>query len=151
MAAVYRLARKQYANDLSGKGAEISGGRWNSKGTPMLYTAQNIALCVSEVAVHLPLGVVPKDYCLVHISIPVDSVFELKKLPKNWNSIPHQNDTQLLGDRFIRDRKFLAMKVPSAAVQGEFNILINPLHEDFKLVNIEKTEPFGFDERLFLK
>lgn len=148
---VYRLAKKIYAKDLSGKGAEIAGGRWNSKGTPMLYTAQNIALCVSEVAVHLPLGILPKDYCLVHIEIPDEAVLELKKLPPSWNAIPHNNATQMVGDKFIKDRKFLALKVPSAAVQGEFNLLLNPFHKDFGGVKVVKVEKFSFDERLFLK
>ncbi len=148
---VYRLAREIYAKDLSGKGAEIAGGRWNSKGIAMLYTGQNIALCVSEIAVHIPLGIIPKDYCLVHIEIPDDNIFELKKLPKNWNAIPHNHDTQKVGDQFLKNNKFLTMKVPSASVQGEFNYLINPRNSNFSKVKVKKVEKFGFDERLFLK
>ena len=36
---LYRLTKAVYSNDLSGKGAEIAGGRWNSKGIALLYTA----------------------------------------------------------------------------------------------------------------
>ena len=46
------------------------GGRWNSRGNAMLYTSQSIALCVTEIAVHVPLGILPKDYQLVHIEVP---------------------------------------------------------------------------------
>ena len=77
---VYRLSKKIYAHDLSGKGAELVGGRWNSKRNAMLYTGQSIALCVTEIAVHTPLGIIPKDYQLVHIEIPEDSIFELKTI-----------------------------------------------------------------------
>lgn len=140
-----------YANDLSGKGAEIAGGRWNSKGNAALYTGQSIALCVTEIAVHIPLGILPKDYKLVHIEIPDDVFFEPKRLPKQWNMFPHPDSTQKIGDKFLRENNFLFMKVPSAAVQGEFNYIINPRHTHFEKVSIKKIEKFTFDDRLFIR
>lgn len=148
---VYRLSREIYADDLSGKGAEIAGGRWNSKEISALYTAQSIALCVTEIAVHIPLGILPKDYFLVRIEIPDLNFFEPKRLPKNWNSFPHPDSTQKIGDKFFKENKFLAMKVPSAAVQGEFNYILNPRHKDFPKIKIRKKEKFTFDNRLFIK
>jgi hypothetical protein len=38
--------------------------------------------------------------------------------------------------------------VPSAVVPEEFNILINPLHPDIKLVKISRVEDFVYDNRL---
>lgn len=148
---VYRLSKEIYANDLSGKGAEIAGGRWNSKGSAALYTAQSIALCVTEIAVHIPLGILPKDYRLIHIEIPDTDFFEPKRLPKDWNTFPHPDSTQKIGDRFLKENKFLFMKVHSAAVQGEFNYIINPKHIDFSDVKIKKIEKFTFDDRLFIR
>ncbi|MGA9212820.1 RES family NAD+ phosphorylase [Kaistella sp.] len=148
---VYRLSKRIYAQDLSGKGAELVGGRWNSKGNAMLYTAQSIALCVTEIAVHTPLGIIPKDYQLVHIEIPEDSVFELKKLPFHWKTFPHLNSTQEIGDTFLKANKFLIMKVPSAAVQGDFNYAINPFHKEAGKIKIIKIESFNFDERIFVR
>lgn len=146
---VYRLCNNKFAEDLSGKGAEIAGGRWNSRGKAMLYTSQSIALCVTEIAVHVPLGILPKDYRLVHIEIPDVDFFEIKKLPKDWQSFPHADATQILGDKFLKENTFLVMKVPSATVHGEFNFLVNPRHKDFSKIKIIKTENFNFDERLF--
>lgn len=148
---VYRLTKSIYANDLSGTGAERVGGRWNGRGLAMLYTSSSRALCVTEIAVHMPLGIVPNDYAMVTIELPKTTLFEIKQtdLPKNWNSFPHSHHTQLIGDKFIRDGKHLTMKVPSAAVQGEFNYLVNPRHKDFSKVKVVATEPFRFDERLF--
>lgn len=148
---VYRLSKEVYANDLSGKGAEIAGGRWNSKGSAALYTAQSIALCVTEIAVHIPLGILPKDYRLTHIEIPDTDFFEPKRLPKDWNTFPHPDSTQKIGDRFLKENKFLFMKVHSAAVQGESNYIINPKHIDFSDVKIKKIEKFTFDDRLFIR
>ena len=148
---VYRLSKAQYAQDLSGKGAELVGGRWNSRGNAMLYTSQSIALCVTEIAVHVPLGILPKDYQLIHIEIPHEDFLEVRRLPKDWQSFPHSNSTQMIGDKFLKEHKHLVFKVPSAAVQGEFNFLINPRHKNFNQIKIVKIEDFNFDERLFRK
>ncbi len=148
---VYRLCKSKHAADLSGKGAEISGARWNSKGKAMLYTSQSIALCSTEIAVHTPLGNLPDDYVLMSIEIPDDSILEIQQssLPSDWKFFPHPHSTQKIGDNFIAEEEYLVMKVPSVVVQGEFNYLLNPVHKDFQKVKILNTEPFSFDERLF--
>lgn len=151
---VYRLRRGPYRNDLSGKGAELAGGRWNSKGTAMLYTSESIALCTVEVAVHMPLGIVPKDYHLVAIelpdNVPMAEIAEAE-LPAAWKSFPHANVTQALGDRFAAAGEFLVLKVPSATVQGNYNYLVNPRHPAGRQVRISHSEPFTFGKRLFIK
>ena len=151
---VYRLAKSKYSSDLSGRGAEKTGGRWNSKGVAMVYTSESRALSTAEIAVHIPLGIMPKDFELISVEIP-DSIkiFELSvnDLQKDWNSIPHSGKTQELGDKFVRDNKHVVMKVPSAVVQGDFNYLINSNHEDAKNVKIIKFESFVFDQRMFLR
>lgn len=150
---VYRLSNSKYSADLSGKGAEKAGGRWNSKGVAMVYTSASRALCTAEVAVHIPLGIVPAGYELVTIDIPDDSVTEagIKDLPRDWRSFPHSDSTRKLGDRFVREGKFLVLKVPSVVVQGEYNFLINPRHKAAGKIRIVNTEPFLFDKRLFIK
>lgn len=151
---VFRLSKSRYAKDLTGKGAEKFGGRWNSKGVALLYTSDSRALCTAEIAVHTPLGNIPIDYEVALIHIPDDTIIpelEISELPKNWKSIPHSHATQEIGDKFVDEDKFLVLKVPSAVVQGEFNYLINPGHADFRSITIEKTEPFNFDERLFIR
>jgi len=151
---VYRLSRGPYRNDLSGRGAEMAGGRWNSKGTAMLYTSESIALCTVEVAVHMPLGIVPKDYYLIRIEFPDSaSIKELSEaeLPEDWKSFPHANSTQEIGDAFAQEATHLVLKVPSATVQGNYNYLLNPRHPDFHLVKVVDSVLFEFDKRLFLK
>ncbi|GHA59499.1 RES family NAD+ phosphorylase [Pontibacter akesuensis] len=151
---VFRLSRGPYKNDLSGKGAELAGGRWNSKGVAMLYTSESIALCTVEIAVHMPLGIIPKDYYLIRIEIPEGaSINELPEaaLPLDWKSFPHANSTQELGDAFVQQAEHLVLKVPSATVQGNFNYLLNPRHPYFRQVTIVETALFEFDKRLFVK
>ncbi len=52
---LYRISKSKYANDLSGEGARRAGGRWNFKGTPVVYTADSTALATLETLVHFPL------------------------------------------------------------------------------------------------
>ena len=147
---LYRLSKRKYRSDLSGKGAELFGGRWNSKGVAMLYTSQSRALAFAEVAIHIPIGIVPKDYFLVSISIPDKAgILQLTDtdLPPDWRSNPHSNSTQKIGDQFIAEAKYLVLKVPSAVVPGDYNFLINPNHSQMKGVVIEDIEPFEFDSR----
>lgn len=148
---VYRLGQHKYARDLSGKGAELFGGRWNNIGKAMLYTAENRALCLVEIAVHIPLGIIPKDYDLTTIEIPDKAIRSLSEadLPPDWDRVPHNASTQALGDRFLDEGQFLALKVPSALVKDEYNILINPLHYAMRQVRIVSTEAFKFDSRMF--
>lgn len=149
---VFRLCKSTYGKDLSGKGAEKTGGRWNSRGVPMLYTGESRALCTTEIAVYTPLGIMPMDYHLISIKFPDNLLSHLdKKLPKDWNTFPHSHSTQIIGDTFIAEGKFLAMRVPSVIVHGEYNILLNPSHKAFSKVKVVKSEPFEFNERLFLK
>ncbi len=149
---VFRLAKAKYSHDFSGKGAEKTGGRWNSKGVSIVYTSESRALCTAEIAVHTPLGLLPTDYEIITIELP-DSIkirtLAIKNLPSDWNSIPHSGSTQEIGDEFIRQNKTAVFKVPSAVVPGDFNYLLNPKHDDFAKVKIKKTEVFGFDLRLF--
>jgi len=150
---VYRLSKKKYREDLSGRGAEIAGGRWNSIGVALLYTGENRALCTAEIAVHTPLGVTPQDYYLITIALPNVGMKEIRAedLEKNWRTFPHQPYTKTYGDDFVRRNEHLILKVPSAVIQGEYNYLINPKHPHFQQVKIVRSEPFVFDKRLFEK
>jgi RES domain-containing protein len=149
---VFRLARKKYPVELSGKGASISGARWNSKGTEIIYCAQNRALAMAEVLVHLSLAVLPNDFVMLTIEIPDDIFIEAldyKKLNIDWNVFPCTFETPLLGDDFIRKNEACVLKVPSAVVKGDFNFLINPYHADFYKIKIIEQVDFPFDKRIF--
>ena len=149
---VFRLSKAHYSKSLSGEGARKYGGRWNSKGILVIYTCESRALCVTEIAVHTPLGNIPLGYELISIEIPDDiQIKELnsKTLPADWRSFPHPHSTQEIGDQFCNDAKYLVLKVPSVIVQGEFNYLINPDCKDFEKIKIKSIEAFNFDERLF--
>ncbi|MBC6426247.1 MAG: RES family NAD+ phosphorylase [Ekhidna sp.] len=151
---VYRLSKEKCKEDLSGDGASYGvNHRWNTKGTNLLYTSSSRALACLEVAVHIPLGLLPKsgDYHMMSIDIPDNiKIFEppLNLLPTAWNSRPVRPESQDFGDQFVAKCKFAILKVPSIVVAGDYNYLINPKHYDFKEIKPTLTEPFPFDPRL---
>jgi RES domain-containing protein len=147
---VYRFSKEQFRLDLSGKGAELYGGRWNSRGVSMLYTSQSRALAFAEIAIHLPIGIVPGNYFLVAIDIPDQMTvvkYNVLDLPSDWRSNPHSNTTQQIGDKFILEANSLVLQVPSAVVPGDYNFLMNPKHSEIRKVQIINVESFEFDSR----
>ncbi|MEZ0484461.1 RES family NAD+ phosphorylase [Fibrella aquatica] len=148
---VYRLASARRANDLSGEGARRVGGRWNSIGTAVVYTASSRALATLEVLVHTPLAFVPDNYRMLTLSLPEDSIqtLPLDRLPKGWNGLNPPLMVKQLIDKWIYDNQFLVLKVPSAVVEGDFNLLINPMHPRMSEVQITDNRPYTFDTRLF--
>jgi RES domain-containing protein len=149
---VYRLTTRKYAEKLDGVGASLYNNRWNSMGTPMIYTAENRALALAEIVIHLSAAALPLDYVMLEIKIPDTAKFEeisTDDLEPDWNSFPHKIATQKIGDHFIRSRKDLILKVPSAVVHVDFNILINPLHEGIEQIKIADIQSFPLDNRLF--
>jgi RES domain-containing protein len=147
---VYRLARRVFKNDLKGVGAEKFGGRWNNIGVPLLYTCQHRSLAVLEVAAHMQLNQMPIDFYMIEIEIPDNDIRIVTEpqLPYKWMENPHNGLTQSFGDAFVRGNKFLAMRVPSAIVKQEFNLLINPNHNQANKIEIINSYPFALDGRL---
>jgi len=150
---VYRLTKLKYKSELSGIGAELHGGRWNSKGKRVIYTSQSRALSTTEIAVHTPLGIVPIDYFLQTIKLPSAKMVEIDEaeLDSKWKSFPHHRSTKKIGDKFIEENKLLILKTPSAVIQGDYNFLINPNHKSFSKVELIGVEKYEFDKRLFLR
>jgi RES domain-containing protein len=146
---LYRITRSVYANDLSGTGARLYGGRWNNVGRAMVYTASSQSLAILEALVHLPTAIIPDDFCLITIDAPEDVfVADTSLFPPNWNAYPEPEILKRTGDFFLKQNQHLLMKVPSAIVKKEYNYLINPVHSKVHDVKVINTEPFTFDERL---
>lgn len=145
----YRLTTTEFANDLSGDGAKIYGGRWNNVGMASVYMSEFISLSILEILVRANKFNSPDTYTLLNIQIPDHSIktIELKKLKPGWPA--HIEYTRWIGDEFLKENQTLVLKVPSAIVPEEHNFLINPLHAAFKKVKIVSTELLELDKRLF--
>lgn len=107
---------------------------------------------MAEVAVHFTLATLPDDYMMATIFIPADTSLQklsATDLPTDWNMFPHPSSTQAIGDKFIADNKYCLLQIPSAVTQGDYNVLINPNHREFRKIKIITTEKFPFDKRIF--
>jgi RES domain-containing protein len=148
---VYRITKEKYTQDLSGEGARLYGGRWNRRGTSMLYTAGNSSLAILEKLVHIPPYVFPKDLKITVLEFPDTMTIgslTLNDLPEDWMYRSEHPKVLDLGDQFVAKSEFLCIKVPSAINPIDENILINPKHPDFSKVSVIDELPVTFDKRL---
>jgi RES domain-containing protein len=144
----YRITRRPYA-DLSGEGARLAGGRWNSPGRAALYLAESRALAILETLVHLDLDrhLVPRDYVILEVDLSA-----LAGAPA-WliegpAVAPSDADCRIIGDRFLAANQALALRVPSIIVPHAGNYVLNPAHPLSAQLGIKSIEPFAFDRRL---
>lgn len=143
---VYRCSLRKWAGDLSGAGSYIHGGRWNSPGTRLIYTAENNVLAAFEVALRVPLDQISRNYVMIPIEIPDEAEGVAPKLPKTWNT--DMNVSRQAGDAFAKEGKHLLMKVPSALISDAFNYLVNPAHKLIEKVIPQEPRTILFDKRL---
>lgn len=146
---VYRFSHPKYADDISGTGAKLKGGRWNLPGTALLYTSATISLCLLETLANATTLEQLQVIQLMEIELPVADIHEitLSKLKKDWwNDFEY---TQWMGTEIVRSNDPLIVKCPSAVVEQENNYLINPEHKEFKKIKLRARKNFRFDERLF--
>jgi len=149
---LWRICRRLHAVDaFSGEGARLYGGRWNSPGTRAIYTSPSLALAAVETFVNLEPNLLPDDLVSIEAELPDDVASErldLKSLPHRWYE---RGDESLrkFGDQWIHQADTLALHVPSAAIRGEWNVLLNPLHRNFRQIRILAPKPFEFDLRMF--
>jgi RES domain-containing protein len=149
--STWRITKQKYARSaFGGDGARIYGGRWNSPGTAMIYTAQSQSLAVLEMLVHLDSPDLLKKYVLFQVSIDPSSVIDLSlaTLPRNWRADPVPARVQAIGDDWAAGGASAVLRVPSALVPGESNFLLNPRHPDFGKLRIGKPIPFQYDHRI---
>jgi RES domain-containing protein len=141
------------ADDLSGRGAEATGGRWNAKGTPVVYASQTRALACVETLVHLNASGLPLNRYLVAIEVS-DAVWsaseqlELSSLPVGWDAEPPGLVSIDTGTAWLRSNRTALLVVPSVIVPEEFNVLINPGHPDSRSITATKVRRWLYDPRL---
>lgn len=148
---VWRICAAHWAeNAFDGEGARRFGGRWSSRGTPLVYCSESRALAMLEVLAHVdaPELLAQTEWVLVSACVPGNVVERPARFPLNWRDFPAPAETRRFGDDWAAGGSFIALRVPSAVVPGEFNYLLNPAHPDFVRITRGRPEPFAFDSRL---
>ncbi|MCO5286361.1 MAG: RES family NAD+ phosphorylase [Chitinophagaceae bacterium] len=146
---VYRISRSRYAEDLTGEGARLFGGRWNSKNVPCIYASESRALAMVEYSVNVNMHDIPRALSLVTYEIDAKKVVEIDEefLPGNWRNSPIPKQTQSFGSLLLSEKKYEIVRIPSVVIPEEFNFLINPNHHKGKIKIVSITD-FLYDIRL---
>jgi RES domain-containing protein len=149
---IWRICRARFAGEaFSGEGARRFGGRWNSRGVPMVYASSSLALAAIELFVHLEPNLQPDDLVSVAAALPAGEPaerLEPDQLPAGWWTDDFE-PLRAIGDKRIREKSSLALSVPSAALRAEWNVLVNPLHPAVVKIKIAEPQAFHFDARMF--
>ena len=151
---VWRICKRQFAESaFSGEGARLFSGRWNPQDVRMVYTSPSLALAAMEFLVHLDASTAPDDLVAVSAEIPETlkiAELPIADLPADWEDV-NCLLLQALGKQWISGKETAALRVPSAAVRGEWNVLLNPEHADFAQIVAGEAEPWSFDPRVLRK
>lgn len=152
MITAYRIFKTKHERSWSdGEGAFLFGGRWNSRGTRILYCAESLSLAALEMLVHLNSAELMSSYSYAKLEFEEKDILpveKIAKLPKSWSVSPPPMEVEQIGDEWAASMTSLVLRVPSAIVPGEFNFLVNVAHKDFNLIKRGKPRQYIFDARL---
>ena len=146
---VYRITGNKHAGDTTGTGSAMYGGRWNKKGSAVLYTGENKEIALLETIVHTPPMLVP-NLDILTLEIPDDSITEIEiaQLPKNWTDYPAPTILSEIAEKWIQEGKTIALKVPSCVIHSTYIFILNCRHSEYSKVKIISRKNFYFDSRL---
>lgn len=151
MTLAWRIVKRAHAKDaFSGAGARLAGGRWNLPGDALVYASSTLALAAMETFVHLGEEGLGVAFVYFRIDIP-DSVViaRCERPPRGWRAEPPGEASMRYGSAWLREGRTALLDVPSAIVQVERNLLLNPRHADFAKLAIARPQPFTFDPRMW--
>ena len=147
----WRITSDTYADTaFSGEGAETYGGRFNSVGTPVVYTSASISLATLELLAKTGTRQRLSGRVLLPVTFSEERVTirDAQDLPEGWDERPYGPSSQQVGDRWVQSEESLVLRVPSVVVPAEHNYLINPQHPAFGELVIGEPRPLNPDPRL---
>ncbi len=150
---VYRIGRTKYANNLTGEGARLNGGRWNHRLTACIYASESRALAVLEYTVNVNIDDIPRALSISTLEIPERNILELTipALPGDWRAAPAAASTKDFGTQLLKKAEFVVIRIPSAVIPDEYNFLLNPVHKESYKFSIINVQDFVYDVRIKIK
>ena len=137
---IYHICSSRYPAN-NGDGAKRFGGRWNHKGTAVIYTAESRALCALEVLANA--DELADDYVVTIIELPGDiaiTMIGLGDLPPGWDDNEPIAATRDIGTNWANRLATAVLNVPSAVIPKERNYLLNPAHPDIARIRFSDPE-----------
>lgn len=145
---LWRLYREAHGPGLDGAGGRHAHGRWHTLGRPVVYFGAAPAIVVLERLAHLDRSMLPKDLLLASFEtdIEAEEIWHRNAEPTDWQAMAEF--TRKLGDDWLASGSGCVLRVPSAVVPEESNLVFNPLHPDATRLRPARIRPFRFDVRL---
>lgn len=130
-------------------GSTLAPGRWNTPGSPLIYTSQHYSTALLEKLVH-GSGRLPPNQHYVEITLPRGLSYEIFSPPSlpGWDSMP-ATASKAFGERWCLERRSAILLVPSVIARLDSNILVNPGHPEFRMIEVSLHQPVFWDRRLF--
>jgi|WetSurMetagenome_2_1015567.scaffolds.fasta_scaffold810720_1 RES domain-containing protein len=154
----YRIVKPRHgekSDAFSGIGSRDKPGRWNMPGFRMVYCSDSLSLATLETMAHLVSPRSMQSFVWFVLNVPDDLMETPDPIPEGWNVKPdfgNSYNVRMISARFgtkwIQEQRSLVLRVPSAVIPSEYNLLVNPLHPKFDLSMIEGPFPVSWDERL---
>lgn len=142
---LYRVIPRDEAAAAFDRQPHYGARRWSSEGTAVVYASMSVGGALLEALAHMD-GPVPDDLVLAIASLPLECITPAQDLPAQWRAFPYRPEVQRYGDASIE--RVLALKVPSAICEREYNILLNPEHPDRDRVHGTEIVPMKVDPRV---
>jgi RES domain-containing protein len=125
-----------------------ASGRWNEAGLPIVYLAESPAgalleVCVSHFVERCAAGLYASSCRRSRDRIPLHFP---GFVAAGLDSEPEI--TRELGNKWLRERASVLLKVPSAIVPQTSNYIFNPLHPDAAKFDITQVFQYPFDMRI---
>lgn len=130
-------------------GSTIAPGRWNTPGSPVIYSSEHYSTAVLEKLVH-GSGRLPPNQHYVQVTIPRGLTYEvlLGAAVPGWDTMPAVASKRF-GEDWCLQRRSAILFVPSVVARLDNNILINPAHPEFSSIAVSLHQPVYWDKRLF--
>jgi RES domain-containing protein len=130
-------------------GSTIAPGRWNTPGSPVIYTSEHYSTALLEKLVH-GSGRLPPNQHYVEITVPRGLSYEVFFQPSlpGWDTMPATVSKEF-GEAWCLERRSVALLVPSVIARVDRNVLINPARPEFSAIEASLHQPVFWDRRLF--
>ncbi len=145
---------------MSGQGAYLYGGRWNSPEHRVVYASGNLTLAMLEVLIHVDDAEAFLNKAYVYHTVEFDeadvAVLESSFLPTGWNARPETLVSQGIGDEFLDRSEGVVLAVPSVVVPSGLHYdplymtyLVNPVQPEYaEVVEVGEVQTLDWDPRL---
>jgi RES domain-containing protein len=131
-------------------GAVLHGGRWNSAGKRVIYASESYAAAMLEILAHRNAPKLTRNHKSVLIHIPEELLIETV-LPDALPGWDDQDEvaSKAFGDGWYDSQRSPVLRVPSVVTHGpEFNLVLNAIHPQFRLIEVEEPVAVVWDLRL---